>query len=187
MDLYLIDAILKGHIPASGHVLDVGCGEGRNGIYFLKQGYDYHGIDTDKSKIQLLQYLSSSLHGSPDSFFEIKSLEELVFENKYDVIIASRILHFAKNHEQFQSNWQKLTNCLKEGGVIYFAMDSAMVKEAVQHTGEGRFSFGDGRVSYALSANHYEQMQSGMDAIEPLRTVVYDNTRVQSFGLLRKH
>ena len=49
MDLYLIDAILKGEIPGTGSVLDLGCGAGRNAVYFLNQGFEYTGVDSDES------------------------------------------------------------------------------------------------------------------------------------------
>lgn len=49
MDLYLMDAILKGWIPQGGKVLDLGCGAGRNAIYFFREGYEYTGVDKDQS------------------------------------------------------------------------------------------------------------------------------------------
>jgi len=36
------------HIKENGHILDAGCGSGRDSLYFLKQGYEVTAIDGSK-------------------------------------------------------------------------------------------------------------------------------------------
>ena len=84
MDLILMDYILKGLIPESGKVLDIGCGEGRNGIYFISHGYEYHGWDKEASSIRLIEYLAKSIKNSHThflaaDFFTHKSNEQFDF------------------------------------------------------------------------------------------------------------
>ena len=185
MDLYLMDAILKGHLPDDGKVLDIGCGEGRNGIYFIKNAYEYHGIDQDESKIKLLEYLLR-LYPSTNTHLSVGKLLETDFGERSDVIIASRILHFAGNESEFFSLWKKLITNLKKNGIVYIAMDSAMVEGVAEEQANGKFEFEDGRVSFALTPHLYEKMTSNLMEVEPLRTVVYQNRRAQSFAILRR-
>jgi len=185
MDLYLMDAILKGQVPEKGKVLDVGCGEGRNGIYFINNGYPYHGFDQDASKIQLLKYLSSNL-GPDKIILQEVSLGEIDLQEGYDLIIASRVLHFAENKDQFNAHWKKLVASLNPGGVLYFSMDSAIAQEFVTTHKGGKAEFEDGRLSFALTASLYHEMLQALEEIEPLKTTIYQGQRVQSVGLLRK-
>ena len=185
MDLSLIDAILKGYLPASGTVLDVGCGEGRNGLYFIRTGFEYLGIDQDSSKIRLLEYLSSSLSNANASF-KVGKMQEISFENRFDLVVASRILHFSEDRLDFLSIWEKLISSMKAGAVIYFAMDSAIATEFVLQKTNGFSEFCDGRVSFALTEPLYQEMKVDLVEVEPLKTIIYQNQRVQSFGLLRK-
>lgn len=39
IDIYLLDQILKGRFTKEMRILDAGCGEGRNLIYFLHEGF----------------------------------------------------------------------------------------------------------------------------------------------------
>ena len=40
IDIYLFDQLQKGRFNATRTVVDLGCGGGRNLVYFLRQGYD---------------------------------------------------------------------------------------------------------------------------------------------------
>ncbi len=179
-----MDAILKGNIPEKGKVLDVGCGEGRNGVFFIRNGYTYKGVDMDSSKIHLLEYLSLNLSNSAVSF-ESTSIDDLSALGDYDLVIASRVLHFAENAQHFLKMWNNIKACLRPSGIIYFSMDSAIAKDYAMHRGDGLFEFQDGRVSFALTTSLYEKMNAGMREVESLQTIIYHNKRVQSFGLLQ--
>src|SRR4030088_3234425 len=39
IDIYLFDQILKGRFDRRRRLLDAGCGDGRNLVYFLRQGF----------------------------------------------------------------------------------------------------------------------------------------------------
>ncbi|MEM6641521.1 MAG: class I SAM-dependent methyltransferase [Bacteroidota bacterium] len=185
MDLYLIDAILKGHIPSVGKVLDIGCGEGRNGIFFIQQGYAYHGIDSDNSKLRLIEYVAKSV-AKIEATFALKRFESTDFQGEFDLVIASRVLHFCPDRKDFFAFWEKIITALKPGGIVYFSMDSAVVSSEVLVREKGQFEFADGRVSLALTDELYTKMKQGCDELEVLKTLVYRKARAQSFGLLRK-
>lgn len=184
MDLYLMDAILKGYIPKTGKVLDAGCGEGRNALYFIKGGFEYLGVDSDASKIRLFEFFTNSIPGSQTRFL-VQDIRGLSLKDDFSMIIASRLLHFCSNEEEFFSVIQQFFKALSPGGVFYFSMDSALPVE-VKNREDGMSIFPDGRVSLALNEYRYCYMLERFQEIESLKTVIYRHERSQSFGLLRK-
>ena len=61
IDIYLLDQILKNRFSQNMNILDAGCGEGRNTVYFLNSGFQIFGIDQEELAIQYLQYVAKSL------------------------------------------------------------------------------------------------------------------------------
>ncbi len=185
MDLFLMDLILKEKIPQNAQVLDVGCGEGRNGIYFIQNGYEYTGIDTDESKLRLVEYLSRSITPAK-ARFKTQDLLQADSSKQYDFIICSRVLHFAESSAQFLKMWEKLKSLLRVGGGIYVSMDSVVDTQIGKPLAEGKHEFPDTKTRFVLTEALYEVMKKGFEEIEPLRTWVQHNERAQSFLILRK-
>jgi tellurite methyltransferase len=183
MDIFLMDLILKGKISEKAKVLDAGCGEGRNGIYFINRGYDYVGIDTDRSKVSLIDFLSK---GANASFFieDIKTFAER--GETFDFIICSRVLHFAHSVEHFMEIWSDLVSMLNEKGIIYISMDSVIDTDMGVKTDNGRYQFPDNEVRFAITTDIYKKIKKGFEEIESLKTLVAHNKRAQSFIALQK-
>ncbi|MEO9482801.1 MAG: class I SAM-dependent methyltransferase [Ekhidna sp.] len=185
MDLFLMDLILKGHIKRDAEVLDIGCGEGRNGIYFIREAYTYHGWDTDASKLKLLEYLAKSI-AHAKATFETHDIREAAEEKKFDLVICSRLLHFATTKDDFLLMWNKIADRLDKDGILYASMDSAVDTGIASRRNNGTVEFPDGRVSFALTNDLYDEIRKGFEEVEPLRTLVHHNERAQSFVCLRK-
>jgi tellurite methyltransferase len=183
MDILLMDLILKGKVPESGKVLDAGCGEGRNGIYFINEGYAYTGIDTDQSKVRLIEYLSK---GANASFYvtDIKSFSKKGIS--FDFIICSRVLHFAKSVDHFFEMWNNLISMLNPNGIIYISMDSVVDTNMGDEVDNGRYSFPDSEIRFAITSDIYEEIKKGFEEIESLKTLVAHGKRAQSFIVLKK-
>lgn len=180
-----MDFILKGKIPAGAKVFDAGCGEGRNAIYFIRNGNEFFGIDSDESKIRLAQYMGNNISTSRAQF-EAGDLKEIVFKEEFDLVICSRVLHFSKNEADFYQSWEKLERSLKKGGLLYVSMDSVVENTLGESQGEGQFRFPDGQVRFSLTSTIYENIKKGFEEIEPLKTLIQNKVRAQSFMLLRK-
>ena len=185
MDLFLMDLILKGKIPSNARVLDVGCGEGRNGIHFIQQGHEYHGWDIDSSKLKLLEYLAKTFDAS-HAHFKIQDIRSAEADRFFDFIICSRMLHFAESKVDFLLMWEKLSGQLKRGGILYVSMDSIIDNDLWKKLEHGKIKFPDARIHFALTSDIYEEIKKGFEEIEPLKTLVYHNKRAQSFLCFKK-
>ena len=75
IDIYLLDQILKGRFKKDMKILDAGCGEGRNCIYFLNQGYQIFGADANPIAIQMARVYAQTIQKDFDIYrFPLESL-----------------------------------------------------------------------------------------------------------------
>lgn len=99
------------YIPASGKILDFGCGSGRDAKYFLSKGYDVDATDGSEE----LCKIASEYAG-----VQVKQMlfEELDKVEVYDGIWAcASILHVEK--KQLPDIMKKIAIATKTGGVVY--------------------------------------------------------------------
>ncbi|MFK7953166.1 MAG: class I SAM-dependent methyltransferase [Ekhidna sp.] len=183
MDMFLMDLILKGKVSENATVLDVGCGEGRNGIYFINQDYQYTGIDTDTSKVSLIEFLSKGKNAS----FHVEDIKSYsARKEKFDFIICSRVLHFAKSEDDFFGMWKNVISMLNTEGIIYLSMDSVVDTELGEPRKNGQHLFPDDKVRFVLTDKIYKEIKKGFEEIEPLKTLIAHKKRAQSFMALKK-
>ena len=73
IDIYLFDQLLRGRIRRGMRILDAGCGDGRNLVYLLREGYDVFGADADSLAIENVRRLAAQLApGLPGNNFRIE-------------------------------------------------------------------------------------------------------------------
>jgi len=116
------------HIPTGGHILDAGCGSGRDAKYFLDQGYQITAIDGSREMVAAAsELIGSSVHQL--------LFDEILYQQKFDGIWAcASVLHVKKNAMVETIN--TLGRALKKGGAFYLSYkysDSEEVRE------DGRF------------------------------------------------
>lgn len=106
MQDHFLEKLKKG-----SHILDFGCGSGRDTKYFLQQGYEVEAIDGSEE----LCRLASEYTG-----IKVKNMffQELAEVDKYDGIWAcSSILHLPV--EELADVMRKMAAALKKHGIIY--------------------------------------------------------------------
>lgn len=184
MDIFLMDLILKGKVSEKARVLDAGCGEGRNGIYFINQGFEYLGIDPNRSKVSLIQYLSKEQLSASFYIDDIKDFAKK--EEKFDLILCSRVLHFATSVNHFYEMWNDLIGMLNPKGIIYISMDSVIDTDMGQSIENGLYQFPDEEIRFAITSQIYEEIKKGFEEVESLKTLISHGKRAQSFITLRK-
>ena len=104
-------SIFEKYIQQGSHILDAGCGSGRDSLYFKSKGHRCTAFDVSK---KMCDFASKLL----DQEVLQLSFEELRFENEFDAIWASAsLLHIPK--EEMLSSIKRLNVALKPKGVIY--------------------------------------------------------------------
>ena len=100
-------------IPKKGHILDLGCGSGRDSRFFLENGYRVTPLDASKE----LATLASDFIGKP---VEIISFQELDYFNVFDGIWAcASLLHCPKT--EMGSILKRITYALKSQDIVYMS------------------------------------------------------------------
>jgi SAM-dependent methyltransferase len=130
-DLLLIDQILKGRFDPKMKILDAGCGEGRNMVYFIKNGFPIYGIDQNPEMVSMSRLIARAINKDyvVENIFTA-SIEENPFPDKFfDVILCINVLHFARDKEHFMQMVKSQLRVLRNGGLFYIGMESGSEME----------------------------------------------------------
>ncbi|TDQ17118.1 2-polyprenyl-3-methyl-5-hydroxy-6-metoxy-1,4-benzoquinol methylase [Algoriphagus boseongensis] len=192
VDIYLLDQILKGRFSKEMKILDAGCGEGRNSVYFIQKGYQIFGIDPNETAIQYCRYMSKSLNPDFDSHrFQFGRMEEIPFhQGAFDAVICSAVLHFASDVDNFFQMIGEIHRVLKPKGIFWFRMCTAFggINDQIQELGKGRFLLPDGSERFVLFPDQLEKLETmGFTHLENPKTVHLPNLREMGVFILEKN
>jgi len=190
IDIYLLDQILKARFDHDFKILDAGCGEGRNLIYFLRNDYQVWGIDKNNDAIQMLKYLAKSIKKEyPLDRFMSGDVEKMPYADfEFDAIISSAVLHFAENTNHFISMMEELVRVLKPGGILFARMTTDVgMEDTIKPIGNGKYILPDESIRFLLTKQLLKDMidRFGFEFIEPFKTVIVDNKRCMSTLVLK--
>lgn len=100
-------------LPTGSHILDAGCGSGRDTKAFLDRGYQVTAIDASKAMVQL----SSELTGQPTL---LMSFDEMSFDNCFEGIWAcASLLHVPSIN--IHSVFERFEQALRPNGIWYLS------------------------------------------------------------------
>jgi tellurite methyltransferase len=192
IDIYLFDQILKGRISPNMRILDAGCGDGRNLIYFMRSGFEVFGVDQNPQAVEQAKTLAKTLapNLSKDNF-QISSVEEMAFPNEhFDVVISSAVLHFARDEQHFSELLNEMWRTLKGGGLFFARLASSIgIEDRIQQTQNRRYLLPDGSERFLVDENFLTAITNrlGGEWLEPLKTTNVQNLRCMSTWVLRKN
>jgi SAM-dependent methyltransferase len=191
IDIYLFDQLLKGRLTPGMRVLDAGCGDGRNLVYFLRSGYQVFGVDDSPAAIGQVRRLAAGL--SPQlaaENFRLEKVEKMSFaDESFDVVISSAVLHFARDEEHFQSMVEEMWRVLRRGGIFFARLASNIgIENRVNHLAGRRYSLPDGSDRFLVDEEMLLRVtrELGGEFIEPIKTVNVQNLRCMTNWCLRK-
>lgn len=132
IDIYLFDQILRGRFDARPRVLDAGCGEGRNLICLLQHGFTSYGVDEDATAIEVMRRTAARLAPHlPAENFRVASIEQLPHaDGSMDVVLASAVLHFARDEEHWTRMVREMWRVLAPNGLLFARLASNIGLEA---------------------------------------------------------
>lgn len=191
IDIYLFDQLLKGRITPPMSVLDAGCGDGRNLIYFLRHDFDVWAVDSSPQSIQQVRMLASKLAPNlPAERFISADVSEMPLPSeKFDLVISSAVLHFANDEQHFDAMLDEMWRVLKVGGMLFARLASSIgIEELIKPTVTGRYLLPDGTerflVDEAMLAAAGERLK--VRRVEPLKTTNVENLRCMTTWVVRK-
>jgi len=191
IDIYLFDQLLKGRITSSMSLLDAGCGDGRNLIYFLRHGYDVYAVDSNPRSIQQVRLLASTLAPNlPSENFLIADVAEMPLPSEqFDLVISSAVLHFANDEQHFDSMLDEMWRVLKSGGMLFARLASSIgIEELVKPTTRGRYLLPDGTERFLVDEGKLSAATERLKArkVEPLKTTNVENLRCMTTWVVAK-
>jgi SAM-dependent methyltransferase len=96
-------------------ILDLGCGSGRDSLYFMEEGFDVTAIDGSKALCELAEIEIG------EEVVHHMRFDQLEFEDVFDGVWAcASLLHVKKN--EFENILQKVIKSLVDGGVLYISV-----------------------------------------------------------------
>ncbi|MDB5249059.1 MAG: SAM-dependent methyltransferase [Segetibacter sp.] len=191
IDIYLFDQLLKGTFDDCKSVIDVGCGYGRNIVYFLKSGFEVFGVDQNAAAIGEVKKLSKQLApANPLENFRVALAEALPFgDYTFDVAISSAVFHFAKSEEHFDRMVRSVWRILKPGGYMFARLASNIgIENLVVDLGNGRCRLPDGSDRFLVDQQtllDYTKKLNGQ-LFEPIKTTNVQNLRCMTTWCVRK-
>lgn len=192
IDIYLFDQLLKGRFDNCSNVIDVGCGNGRNLVYFLKNNFDVFGIDQSEEAINEIKNLSEKLapYNSLSNFC-VSLVESIPFQNnQFDIVICNAVLHFAKNKDHFDEMLQSIWRILKPQGYLFVRLATNIgIKHLVKPIENGRYLLPDGTQRFLADEEtllNYTTKLNGK-LFEPIKTTNVQNLRCMTTWCIQKN
>lgn len=145
-NMELITDGIKKVYPNLIHVLDIGCGAGNYAIKTLMKTNNQVNVDLvdlsqnmlDRAKQRVLEHTTGEVNIFKGDFRTVDLEAE-----KYDVIIATMVLHHLRDDQDWESTFQKLYSLLKKGGSIWILdmveQNSPKMQELIYHDRYGDF------------------------------------------------
>jgi tellurite methyltransferase len=192
IDIYLFDQLLRGRFKPGMRIFDAGCGFGRNLVYFLKEGFEVFGADSDREAVDRVRRLVTTLaHTVPANNFRLESVEDMSFPNAFaDVVISSAVLHFARDDEHFRAMLRGTWRVLRPGGLLFCRLASSIgMENGLVPISNRRFLLPDGSERYLVDAQLLADLAKdlGGHLADPLKTTVVQGQRCMTTWVVWKN
>ena len=116
----------------SSHILDVGCGGGRDAKIFIKRGLKVTGIDSSSVLIKIAK------HEVPEASFRCVNLLDIKFgKDTFDGIWAQAVLFHLKRKD-IPKALKKFYNILKQNGILHITIREGKGEDFVKDQFSGK-------------------------------------------------
>jgi len=190
-DLILVDQILKNRFHKQMRILDAGCGEGRNMVYFIKNDFRIYGIDANADAVKLAKLYCRSLNNT----FEVENIQNFAIEQNpfpdhfFDAIICLNVLHSAKNQNDFFLWFEQLIRMLHSGGFLLLSLQSQIgVSQNHQQDDPDDRNNMRNENFYLLTENVLQEILKldYLKTIENTKTILIDNKKSHTYLFLER-
>jgi tellurite methyltransferase len=93
-----------------GKLLDIGCGEGRNAVFFAQNGYEVKAFDSAAAGVEKTKHNAEKAGVQIDVFQA--DLNDFRLEESFDVIFSTGVLHYIlpRLRKEVLDNYKNFTN-----------------------------------------------------------------------------
>lgn len=192
IDIYVFDQLLKGRFDSARAVLDAGCGEGRNLHYLLARGLDCYGIDRSPEAIADIRARAARLAPSlPADNFVTGEIDALPWpDRKFDAVICSAVLHFARDEAHFDRMVGEIWRVLARGGVFVARLASVYSYSAGAPAPAAgrRMRAPDGAERFVVDEAMLAARTSALGGhlLDPIKTTIVYQQRAMTTWVVRK-
>ena len=190
IDIYLFDQLLRGRFDRRARVLDAGCGDGRNLMYFLRRGFTCFGIDRDPASIEHVRAIAAQLApGLPRGNFLAGELDHLPWvAASMDAVVCSAVLHFASDLAHFDRMVEEMWRVLAPDGMLFARLASNIGIEASVGAAGARVRLPDGSERFVVDeAILIERTRRlGGQLLDPIKTTNVQQRRCMTTWSLKK-
>jgi tellurite methyltransferase len=190
IDIYLFDQLLRGRFDRRRRVLDAGCGNGRNLPYFLTHGFDVHAIDGDAAAVASVAALAARLAPHlPAASVRQGAVEQLPWPDaSMDAVLASAVLHFARDARHFDAMVQEMWRVLAPGGLLFARLATSIGLETRLAARVGLVRLPDGTERFVVDAATLLDLTAhlGGRLLDPLKTTNVQDQRCMTTWVVEK-
>ncbi|MFY9824087.1 MAG: class I SAM-dependent methyltransferase [Thermoanaerobaculia bacterium] len=191
IDIYLFDQVLRERIRPGMSILDAGCGGGRNLAYFLRSGYEVHGIDASREAIAAVRSLAGRwVPGLAAEHFRVEPVEAMSFaDQSFDAVISSAVLHFARDEAQFHAMLREMWRVLRPAGFFFARLASSIgIETRIRPLGNRRYRLPDGSDRFLVDEEMLLALTAelGGSLADPIKTTNVQNLRCMTTWCLVK-
>jgi SAM-dependent methyltransferase len=190
IDIYLFDQILRGRFDTRRRVLDAGCGDGRNLIYFLQNGFDCFGVDSSPEAIAVMRQTAAALAPALASTnFAVADLRRLPFDDAaMQAVVCSAVLHFADDEAHLTAMVDEMWRVLAPQGLLFARLASNIGLEAVIGPARRQVRLPDGTDRFVVDEALLLDLSArlGGRLADPIKTTNVQGRRAMTTWVLLK-
>jgi 2-polyprenyl-3-methyl-5-hydroxy-6-metoxy-1,4-benzoquinol methylase len=159
-------------------------------VYLLRSGCEVFASDVDPNAVATVRQLAATLAPDlPGENFRVEPIERMTFQDSFEVVLCSAVLHFAADDRQFEAMVHALWRALKPGGVFFSRLASTIgLENRMRHVAGRRFLLPDGTERYLVDEAMLVDLtrQLGGRLLDPLKTTIVQNQRCMTTWVVGK-
>jgi len=190
IDIYLFDQLLKGRFDRRRRVLDAGCGDGRNLVYFLRNGFNCFAADRDPAAVEAVRGLARRLGPElPAENAHVGELDALPWaDGSMDAVVCSAVLHFSRDEASFTRTVEELWRVLAAGGLFFARLASNIGLESQVGPAGRRVRLPDGSDRFVVDEGMLVRLTDrlGGELVDPIKTTNVQGQRCMTTWCVTK-